>query len=821
MHKLNTYFDNLTRWKQHGLAFLIILILMGVYFSPMVFQNEAPEAEDSIAWVGASEAVRNYNATHDDIALWAPNLFSGMPAANISVPVPVYSVDDLLKSLGISWEFLFFVLGGFFFYIMLRLFGLSWLPAITGAIIFILIPHHLSLINAGHNTKIRAIMLAPIVGTAFLYFVNKTTVYSVGFLVLALALQTRTNHYQIVYYTGFFLLFLGIPYLVQYIRNQAYGRMFSQLGLLLVAILLAAVVAAPRMVLTQQYLPYSIRGGGADTEHTTATGGLEMDYATRWSFPPEEIVTFVIPDFFGGSSRYHYTGDAAPQLQGRNIPGYWGRMPFTSSVQYLGALSVFLALIGIVGSWRRSMVKSMVAMTILALLIAFGKYFPLVFDFFFAALPLFDKFRVPSMILYLLRLSIPILAAFGLERLLRMESEEWKRGVKWVGGVAGLFLILSLIPLLFGGSFSLTGPNEASQYQERVLQLIRNARLELMQGDALGLLLFTIIATGVTFAYARRYLSKSAFALILIGIILIDMYMISHRYIREWNPQPPLKQQVTETRIDRHLLQDESLFRIFPVGQGLFGGNRWAYFHQSIGGYHAAKMQIYQKMIEENLYNGWESDNPINWNIVRMLNVKYLIANNIIRSDFVEAIGQDPDRNWVLHRMKNPPPRAWMVYSVREIPDISQQRSVLNNRSFRPMEEALAESDLLPDQPDTSGINHTVEVTHFDANTIELDIETDRKGLLVVSENYLPIWWRATLDGEPIPIHRVNTFQRGIVVPSGPHQVRMHIEAPLFKASIDFANITVWVIHIIVLGLLLTQLPVPAIRKVMPFTDNG
>jgi hypothetical protein len=224
---ITTYFESLDKWKQHGLAFAVILVIMTIYFTPMLFQNQGPPASDIQAWEGASKSIRDYNATHSDLALWATNIFSGMPASNISVPIPVHSIDSLLKLLDeihISWEYAYFIFGGFFFYLFLRILGLPWLAAVFGSLIFILFPHHLGLINAGHNTKIRAIMLSPFLAWSFIYYVKKTSLLSFALLSLALALEARSNHYQLVYYAGFLLLFLGIPYLILYIKSGKWKK---------------------------------------------------------------------------------------------------------------------------------------------------------------------------------------------------------------------------------------------------------------------------------------------------------------------------------------------------------------------------------------------------------------------------------------------------------------------------------------------------------------------------------------------------------------------------------------------------------------------
>jgi len=807
-NSLTAYFKKLEPWKQHGLAFVVILVLMAMYFAPMIFQNHMPAMTDTQAYRGASESIHEYNAAHQDFALWATNIFGGMPASNISVPIPVYSIDTVLMGigqLGLHWQFVLFVFGGFFFYLFLRRLGLSWLAAMFGAVIFLLIPHHVGLINAGHNTKLRAMMLSPFLAWSFLYFVQKTSVLSFLLLALSLALEARSSHYQIVYYLGFLLLFLGLPYLIEYFRERQWKTMGIQVGLLVVAVFIGAVIAAPKLVLTREYLPYSIRGASGETAQTGA-GGLQEDYATQWSFPPEEIVTFVMPDFFGLSSQYEYTGNAVPQLKGQTIPAYWGKLPFTTSTEYLGIVAVFLALIGVIGYWKRGMIKSLVALTILSLLISFGRHFSVVYDFFFHFFPLFNKFRIPSMILFLIEVTVAVFAAFGVQKLLELRDEQVGRWLRTGGGIVGGLVVLGFIALLIGGSLTMVKSSEIARYPEQTLQVLKTIRLELLRGDAWRLIIYSVLLGALGFFFVKRRISVTIFYPVLALLMLVDMYSIDHRFLQEWGPQQRANPPFNKTQIDNYIQQDTGLFRVFPVGN-LFGNNRWCYFHQSIGGYHAAKMYIYQKMIEENLYHSIEPGNNINWNMVHLLNVKYLVASQQIQSRHLKAVGQDPGTKWILYEVANPFPRAWLVYRARVVPDEAQQRQILNEPSFDPAREALTGEPLLDAAaPDSGAQAGSVTVQRFDANHVTLNVSTPREGLVVLSENYLPIWWQATLDDQPVSIHKVNSLQRGVVVPPGNHVIRFVIRAPTFHASIVSANVFVWLVQGVIIILLALRL---------------
>lgn len=781
--------------KQHGLALLVISVLLAIYFSPMLFQNKGPNATDTIASRAASKHISEYNKTHkdEDIALWNPNIFSGMQWVFGKVnrrPWWSKSIHDLLLDLGEllhSWQFVYFVLGGFFFYVFLRLLKLPWFAAVLGAIIFVLLPHHLGLINAGHNTKIRAIMTAPVVASSFLYFVNREGFMSCLLMVISLTLHVQTRHYQIVYYTGFLLLFIGIPYLTEYVKQKDFKKLAMKVGLLMSAIVITAVITLPSNILVKQYLPYSIRGGGGEAK----VGGLSRDYATQWSFPPEEIVTFIIPNYFGGSSQYKYSGDAVPQFKGRSIPGYWGSMPFTSTTQYVGIITFIFAVLGCIGFWEKRMIKSLVCLGILTLLISFGRHFSIIFDLFFEYLPFFDKFRVPVMILYLLHLILPVFAAFGLEKLLSLKKEDWKNTIPVLGGTVAVFVLLSLGIVLFGSGLALARPEEIQHYDREMLALLKTARLDLLTIDAWRLLIFTAITAGLIWAYFKKIVSVRVLMLGLAVLVIIDMYTIDQRYLKEFGPKRQVAEIIKKTQLDNYILDDKDLFRVFPVNSNLFGDNRWSYFHESIGGYNPAKMYNYQQMIEKNLYIAIEPGIPINWNIVRMLNVKYLVSAQEISSDHIVAVGHDPNTKWILYKMKNFLPRAWLVYRNRVIPEKSVQQQALNREDFDPVTEAIVKKNLLFNVREkiAPAPNDRVDIIHHAPNSIIINVDSASEALLVLSEIYVPIWWKAYVDDNEVEIHEVNTLLRGVLVPEGKHIVKFALEADLYHTSRLVSNI--------------------------------
>ena len=797
--------------RQHQIAIGIIFVFSLLYFYPMVFQGKSPPKSDISAWKGASHSIVEYNQTHSDRALWATDIFSGMPAITISVPSTVPGFQEFVQLIDpvIDWEALYMFIFGVVFYFLLRFWGISMLPAVLGTLAFLMLPNHLGILEAGHNAKYQAMLMVPAVVYAFHYFVKNTSLWSFLLLALVFFLEGRIGHYQIIFYIALIMLAIGIPYLYQYVREKQWKRMALQLATLIAAIGIGLAMIAPKVVLTKDFLPHSTRGGsGEEVAGKKSDTGVGLDYAMQWSFHPAEALTFLIPNYFGGSSSMRYEGDAVPQLQGRQIPGYWGHMPFTSTTKYIGVMTIMLAILGIIRFRKHRLILSLGILCVLAFLLAMGRHFELFYKLWYNYVPLFNKFRVPSMSLFILFFSFPVFAAFGIQSLLDKFDSRAEQYLKYTLGVGVVFVGIGLISIFLGESIGFIKGGELNQYNSQVIDLLKRARMDLMHGDAWRLVIFTLLGVGLLYAYLKEYLSKGWMILGIIALVLVDMYTVDHRYMDGFNrPESRVEQPFSKTAVDQYLRQDQDRFRIFPLGN-LWQDNRWAYYHQTIGGYRPAKMRRYQDILDNSLYQGWNQSFPVNWNVVRMLNVKYLIAQQQLPGQAPLSLAFKDDRQkQFVYEYSNWLPRALFVDSIEVIPEKRRQIQRLNQRGFNP-----AESAILAEMPDTrlgSDSGATAEVISYGPNRIEIETTTPETALLVLSEIHLEDWWKVRIDGENVPVHRANYLLRSVVVPPGSHTVEFYIHIPVFTASVWGARIIALLLYGALLWLITVRFGVP------------
>jgi hypothetical protein len=558
------------------------------------------------------------------------------------------------------------------------------------------------------------------------------------------------------------------------------------------------IVAQPLFV-TRDYTPYSTRGGNAVNINEQASEqdkkGVGFDYATNWSYSTAEFWNLIIPKFHGGTSQELYTGDAVPQLKNKVLPTYWGELPFTQSYEYLSIVLAFLALIGIVFQWKNPLVKSLTVLTIVSLLLSLGKNFAVLYKLFFYYIPYFDKFRVPMMILTLVSFNVCVLAAIGLNFLIEKGLAQKESQLKFFV-LGGIFLGILVVPLIFGSSFSLAQANEAQRYAgqfgpdqaQRLVEMLQKVRLDILQSSALRTLLFFGISGLLLFLLGRPKANKGFLAIGMVLLVAVDLGWISHDYLQGKfvNLDQLEKQTYRETAIDPIIQRDDALYRVLPPLRNVANDSRWTYYYQSIGGYSAAKLQVIQDIISNNLTDMSNPQMPLNLNVVSMLNGKYIAANQPYQDPALEYLGSDQQQNLFLFRNKDVLPRAFFVDSVRVFTDGVERLKFMNTSEFNPRHTALLEEPLPEpvEAPDSS----FAKVTHFEPDRLSLEIYTDKKALLVLSEVYYPKGWKATLEnGEELNIYKTNHILRSMIIPAGNHTISLEFKPETFYAGISLS----------------------------------
>jgi hypothetical protein len=763
---------------EHWIFVGLIVILLSIFFFRMAYLGYVPKAGDTLQWRGAAEVLINYNEENPDQALWNSNLFAGMPGYLISLPDKypfLKSIFNLVTGNLISWQVFFMILGGLGMYVLMLSFGFKPVQAFICGIAFALSCHFIGLLEIGHATKFRAIVYIPWIFWGVNYIFKNRDILGMGLTAMFLILQLRENHVQITYYTMIMLAVYLIFSFFWHLKDFETKKYFIALILLLLTFLIAGIAVAQPYLSVWEYGHYTIRGGES---------GLARDYATSWSFHPLEMLTFIIPDFFGGIA-----------------PFYWGWMPFTQTYMYMGIIIFILALLAIF-AWKDRIVKMLTAVTLVSLLFSFGRHFPLLTNLLHEYFPLFNKFRVPAMILVLAQFSVVVLAGYGLRLIIdKFQQDDWK--FKRLISKLALFSFIAFLVFMLltaAGAWSVLPfehANDSARYEPNQIEFLQEQRLERFEQS--GLIAFGFAAQFFLFSLLlvrRKGLSPSLYLILIAALVITDLMIINKRHLGNLVPGKQIETEFKMTEADKFLLQDEEIFRIYPIA-GEFGQSRWAYYHQTIGGYHGAKLQRYQDILDNSLNAELHYRIPINWNIVNMLNVKYLISPVQLPFDNLRYASYDRERRVTIYENPEYLGRAWFVENVETINEPRQIFRRLNHPDFNPAHSAILEQEIPKiEKPDST----FVDLKTFSLHNLEFDVATDRNSLLVVSEIYYPAGWNAYLNGREIDIYPVNYILRGLVIPPGEHQLEMRFEPESYRISLILSLIGLIITTILVIA---------------------
>ncbi len=751
-----------THRYQHLLFIGLILLLLSIFFFKIGYLGYAPKAGDTLQWRGAAEVQIEYNKENSDLALWNSNLFSGMPGYLISYPARypfIKNILDLITRYLINWRVFYMFLAGLGMYILMLSLGFKPMQAFISGMAFALSCHFIGLIEIGHDTKYRAIVYIPWIFWGVSYLFKHRNVLGMGLTAMFLIMQLRENHIQITYYTMLMIIVYGIFNFLWHLKDLKTREFLTALLLFLITLIVVGLAVAQPYISVWEYGHYTIRGGET---------GLARDYATGWSFHPLEILTFIIPDFFGGIA-----------------PFYWGWMPFTQTFMYMGIIIFVLALMAIF-QWKSRMVKMLTAVSLVSLFFAFGKHFPLLSNFLHSYLPFFNKFRVPAMILVLLQFSMAILAGYGIKLIfdkLHGGDIKFQRLISKLLIISGIALLLFIILSVAGLWTFLPFQHvaDASRYEPNQIRFLLEQRLNLFEKSGVTAFAFLTIFFLFTWLLLKKkgvtpYLYMSLLAL----LVITDLMLINRRHLKNIVPQQQIETEFQATEADRFLLNDPELFRVYPIGAE-FSQSRWAYYHQTIGGYHGAKLQRYQDILDNSLNAELRYREPINWHIVNMLNIKYLLSPVQLPFENLSYTFYDRERRVTIYENPDYLPRAWFVERTVTITDSRQIFRRLNQPDFDPAREAIIEINIFDlETPEESA----VEILEYGLHELKFEVTSDKKGLLVVSEIYYPAGWNAYLNGVKTEIHPVNYILRGVVIPPGEHILEMRFEPASYRISI-------------------------------------
>jgi len=794
-------------------AVMVFLLITVIYFSPLL-EGKKIFQSDIAQFKGVSKEIVDFREKTKTEALWTNSMFGGMPAYQVSVSYKgnILGYVDKIITLGLphpaSVVFLYFI--GFFILLMVLKVD-PWL-AIAGSIAFAFSSYFFIIIDVGHNSKAHAIAyIAPVLAGIILTLRKK---YILGGILTAvfLSLEIKANHPQITYYLVIMVFLLGISELIFAFRQKRILQLMTSIGVLVIAATFAVLTNIATLWATWDYGKDTIRGKSELTSNLeNKTSGLDKDYATQWSYGIGETMTLFIPNFYGGASASKISENSAivKALKENNIPQnqiaqftkyplpflYWGNQPSVAGPVYVGAIVVFLFILGLI-IVRGPLKWWLLAATVLSILLSWGHNFMALTDFFLDYVPGYNKFRAVSMTLVIAEVAMPTLAILALKVLFEKHLDQKKlvKSLQIAAGITGgITLLFVIMPGLF---LSFTGPVDASiqqnyQFPDWMMQAIRDERARVVRLDALRSFVYIILSAGLLWAFLYSKVNKTYVYIILGALILLDMFAISKRYLNNesFTAKTKVETPFTPTQADQQILQDpDPDYRVFNLTVSTFNDASTSYFHKSIGGYHGAKLRRYQELIENQISKN-------NMSVLNMLNTKYFILPG-------------EDRQPTAQRNYDALGHAWFVEGYELVDNADLEMAAIS--VFNPGDTAIIdkrfESALETFVPGRDS-SASIELTAYAPNHLSYQYETSKDDLAVFSEIYYPKGWNAYVDGILTPHFRANYVLRAMVLPAGSHKLDFKFEPNIYVVGekISLISSILLLIVIILFGILETR----------------
>lgn len=831
-------------WKKilpHVIAIVIFLVVALIYCKPAL-NGMVINQHDNQGWKGMAQQSFEYKEKYGHYPLWTNSMFSGMPAYQIALE-PTHSVSNqyftYFFTLGLSKPFNFFFLACVSFYILLMVLRINPWIGIMGAIAYAYSTYDPIIVAVGHDTKMLAIGYAPLVIGGLLLLFQKKYWIGAALLAVGFALQASTSHLQIVYYT---LLIAGaatVAYLVAAAKSKTLGSAFLSIAIAIACGVVGFLSNAISLLPTYEYSKESMRGGQSElklsSDKNTTEGGLDKDYAFRWSYGISETLTLMVPGIFGGSQggQEYTSSEFADKLTELGYPedqalgyangvSYWGDQPFTSGPIYVGAIicALFIAGLFLIEGWNKWWI---VAASVIGIVLAWGKNFEALNYFFFDYLPMYKKFRAPAMSLVMVQFCFPILAAMTLQTILfgSWDKATLQKKLKpVVYTLSGLVVVLAVFYVTFdytapatqdgggdkglqqnmtsgmlqqlsgGGAATPQVQQQADEFGKSFVEAIRSDRQSLFGKDLLRTIFLLIGAAALIYLFVQKRVKPTV---VMVGIMLLsslDLFAVGRRYFSERNfVEPDTYESVfTPTQADQQILNDKGYFRVFNQTTNAFNESGTSYFHNSVGGYHPAKLTLYQDIIENQLSKG-------NMQVYNMLNTKYFITAGAQNG---QPIAQ-----------QNPAAfgPCWLVKGVKFVANGKQEMAALDNTNLR---DTVVVQDkfknlVQPIQPDSAASIQLIENRN---DTILYQSTAAAPQFAVFSEVYYSAGWNAYIDGKKSDYLKVNYVLRGMSIPAGNHKITFIFEPRSYYLS---DTITLW--GTIILYLLVIAAIVVAVRK--------
>ncbi|WKD86223.1 hypothetical protein KCTC32516_01584 [Polaribacter huanghezhanensis] len=782
------------------IAILIFVIASVLYFNP-VLKGQKIKQSDITQFKGMSKEIADYRVEKGEEPYWTGSAFSGMPAYQLSAYYPndyIKMLDSTLRFLPRPADYVFLYFLGFF--LLLSALKVEWKLAILGALSFGFSTYLIIIFGAGHNAKAHAIAYMPMVMAGVLWVFRKK--YLLGFVIaaLAMALEINSNHPQMTYYLGFTLLILGIVKLIDAIQEKAYKPFIKQSVVIVFAMVLGLGVNSTRLLAMKEYASFSTRGkteltiepNGAPKQ---VTEGLSKEYITEYSYGLAETMNLFIPRFMGGgtyeelgkNSSFYETLKSHPQIgpvqasqASKQVLTYWGDQTIIEAPAYIGAVIVFLFLLGIF-LVKGTLKKWLVAATIFSIVLSWGKNFEIITNLFIDYVPLYNKFRAVSSIQVIAEICIPLLGILALKEFFSKEisSDEKKNALKKA------FYILSGIVvffLIFGSNlFSFEGFRDTNYQQiPGLVEALISDRKAMLFDDSLRSLILISISFAILWFFLKNKLNQTKSIVAFAVIILFDLVSVDINYVNKdsFEKARNIEKPFQLTAIDKQILKDKSYYRVANFPSPLQDG-RTSYFFNSIGGYHAAKMGRYQELFDYQIAKN-------NMEVLNMLNAKYFIIPDQKGN---KSVHENPDANG----------SVWFVSNLKLVNSADEEIKALD--SLKTKTEAVIDASKFKVENNFKRDSlATIKLTKYDVTTLTYESSAAKNQFAVFSEIYYKDGWNAYVDGKLMPYYRVDYVLRGMEIPAGKHTIKFKFEPTIIKKGNTITLTSYFLLLIIPIG---------------------
>ncbi len=805
---------------QQALVIVFFVALTVLYFAPGILGGKVLLQGDTTRFTGMSHELLEYYQKEGKGSAWTGSMFSGMPAYHIAMygtpPNYLEYAERVVKQ--IDYQTAGMVLTGLIcFYILMCVMGVSRWLAVTGAVAFAFTSYNIIIIVAGHVTKAYVIAYMPLTLAGMCLLFRQKWLWGAVLFTLGTALSVSNNHLQITYYLFLFCLIFYVGYLVQTLKEKAYPRLLRVTGVLAACALLAVLPNISNLYFNYEQAQESMRGPSELTAAVTGdsakpSDGLEQNYAFEWSYGKGELLTLLVPDAYGGesggtvgSSSELYKALRAKGAQvGNEIQTYtyWGDQLFTAGPVYFGAVICFLFVLGMFVI-RNPLKWWIFGASVFFVFLALGRNLIWFNDFMFHYLPMYNKFRTPSMALVIPEMTFPLIGIWGLSRVLRqkVDGKLLQRGFWWALGITGgICLALWLAPTAFLDFRSAL--DARYQLPDWYYNALLNDRRALASSDAFRSLVFVVLTAALLLWFGKAKDKKKTATFVGIGmlvLVLADLWTVDRRYLSEKNYVLPRTVEPYKASVaDQEILKDtDPSYRVLNLNDP-FQDAVTPYFHKSVGGYHAAKLRRYQELIDfrlipeiralgqsktvEELTGALRNSPSLN-----MLNTRYIIYS--------------PDQAPVVNPYAYG--NAWFVDSYELVDNADAEIKALD--TLQPLRKAVIDKRFAADvEGKTIVPDSAAYITLVSYKPDELVYRTSASGeqLAVFSEVYYPHGWKAYIDGEPAPHFRADWTLRAMWIPAGEHTVEFKFIPDTYRTVATVASVSSAVILLLLIAAL-------------------